>query len=121
VSQRSRRIAVDAGLLTLLALAGLAIAADVPLLRPLAVLLALLLVPGGAVLTCARVDDPAGRAGIAIAMSIAIGALLAAALAQAHMLDPWRFGVLLAVPAAMLLALDMYIAEPGDDASRAEP
>jgi hypothetical protein len=121
MSARGPRIAADAVLLTLLAVAGLAIAGDIAVLRPLAVLLALLLVPGAAVLTCARVDDPASRAGIAIAMSIAIGALLAAALAQAHMLDPWRFGVLLAIPAAMLLALDIYIAEPGDDAPRVEP
>jgi hypothetical protein len=101
------RIALDAGLLALLVLAAIAVAADVAVLRPLTVALALLLVPGGALLTRLRVDDPATAAGIAIAASLAVETLVATATAALHAWEPWLLGAGLALPAALLLAVDL--------------
>lgn len=108
-----QRIAFDAGLLALLVLAAAAVAADVPVLRPVSVLLAMLLVPGGALLTRLRVDDPASAAGIAVGLSIAVDTVLAAAMAAAHTWSPWALAGGLALPATLLLTLDLQRAITG--------
>ena len=104
---RAQRLACDALLLAIVALAATAIAADVAVLRPVAVALALLLVPGGAALTLLRVDDLGAAAGVAIGLSIALATLLASALAVAGALDPWTLGAALGVPATTLLMVDL--------------
>ena len=105
---RGHRMAVDAALLALLGLTGVAVAGDVPVLRPVTVLLALLLVPGAAVLTRLRVDDLATAAALAIGFSLALNVMLAAALARAHTWEPWVIAVAFGVPATILLAVDLY-------------
>lgn len=102
-----QRIAFDGALLALLSLAAVAVVGDVPLLRPVSVLLAMLLVPGGALLTRLRVDDPASATGIAIGLSVAVEIVLAAAMAALHLWHPWALAAGLAAPATLLLAVDL--------------
>lgn len=104
---RDHRVAIDAALLVLLAAAAAAIVADLPIVRPLAVLLALLLVPGGALLTRLPVSEPAAAIGLAIGLSLAAETLVAAALAAAHVWEPWLLAAGLGAPAAVLLAVDL--------------
>jgi uncharacterized membrane protein len=114
---RGPRIAVDGVLLALIAVAALAVAADVPLLRPVTVLLALLLVPGGALLTRWRVDDLATAAGLAVGLSLALEIMLAAALARAHVWEPMVMAAAFAVTATILLVIDLYRASAEEPTS----
>jgi uncharacterized membrane protein len=119
LTSRRARIAVDGVLLALIAVAALAVAADVPLLRPVTVLLALLLVPGGALLTRWRVADVVTAAGLAVGLSLALEIMLAAALARAHVWEPMAMAAAFAVAATILLVLDLYRATADEPASAA--
>jgi hypothetical protein len=121
VRERDSRVLADAGLLALLAAAAAAVAADLAVVRPVAVVLALLLVPGGAVLTRLPVGDPAGTAAMAIGLSLAIETLLAAGLAAAHVWQPWLLAAGVGVPAAAALALDLWRHRRAVPAGRASP
>jgi hypothetical protein len=121
VRERDPRVVLDAGLLALLAVAVAAAVTDLAVVRPLAVLLALLLVPGGAVLTRLTVDDPAGAAAMAIGLSLAIETLVAAALAAAHVWQPWLLAAGVGGPAAAALALDLWRHRHALPARRASP
>lgn len=103
----SGRRTVDLALLALLAAAAGAVAADLPVLRPLLVLGAMLLVPGAAVLTRLRVPDALSGVALAIGLSLALDALLAAALAAVGLWDPLVAGAVVAGAAALVLAADL--------------
>lgn len=119
IDARRRRILVDAALLGLLALAAAAVATDAAVLRPIAVLLALLLVPGGALVTRLGAGDPASAVGLAVALSLAAETLLATLLAVTGLWEPWVLAAVLGGPAAAVLALDLRAARAVPGPARA--
>lgn len=101
------RARIDAALLALLAVAVLASVADITGLRPAAVLTAMLLVPGGALLTRMTVDEKLSAVGIAIGLSLAIDTVVATAAAVAQLWHPELLALLVGAAAAALLLHDL--------------
>jgi hypothetical protein len=103
----SPRRQVAVALLALLATAAVASAADVPVVRPLAVLAAMLLVPGGALVLRMGVDERLAAAGLAIGLSLAVTTLVATFAAVAHWWHPELLAALVAAGAAASLAREV--------------
>ena len=108
MSERRTRVAADAALLGLIAaaIAVIAMPAADPA-RPLVVLLAMCLVPGGALLTRLLVSDVATAFGLAVGLSLAIEALVASVMAVTGWWHPEVAAVALGAVAAAMLALDL--------------
>ncbi|HEX6391441.1 MAG TPA: hypothetical protein VFZ89_18400, partial [Solirubrobacteraceae bacterium] len=81
--------------------------ADVAVVRPLVVLAAVLLVPGGALVLRMRVDEQLAAVGIAVGLSLAIVTLVATLAAVTHWWHPELLAAVVAAAAAALLVTDL--------------
>jgi hypothetical protein len=103
----SQRTRFDAGLLLLTVLAvGAALLALDPV-RPWLVFAAMLLVPGGAVLTLLDLDDLPTALGLAVVISLAIDATLATLVLWSRWWHPEVVAGVVAVVCVLLLADDL--------------
>jgi CHASE2 domain-containing sensor protein len=97
----------DVALLGLLAAAALVVAVDLQPVRPLVLLVAACLVPGGAILTRLRTGEGMTDLALAIGLSLAVEVAASLLLAWSGWWHPGALGIALGAASAVLLVGDL--------------
>jgi hypothetical protein len=107
------RARIDVALLGLCGLAALAIAGALGPARPVVVLLAALLVPGGAMLTLLEVSEPLSAAALAVGLSLALEIAGSLAIVWTTFWHPVVLALALGAASVALLVRDLVRLAPG--------